>query len=294
MARLAHSEMRDGISGGDPIHGAGLKIPVDPDGQNGLQVNTADSHGEKGDAAAKTAIEPATSHPTSVIYNEENSDNGTVEFRNAAGQITGTMKFSNIENIIVCFTPGTTIATPRGERLVEDLKVGDKVITRDNGLQEIRWMGIKKLDLETLTAQPHLSPVLVQAGSLGHGLPERDMTLSPNHRVLVANDRTALYFEEREVLVSAKHLVNNKGVKQIKCLGVNYIHFMFDNHEVVLSNGAWSESFQPGDYTLHGMGNSQRSEIFELFPELKTPEGISAYQSARKTLKKHEARLIVD
>jgi hypothetical protein len=67
---------------------------------------------------------------------------------------------------------------------------------------------------------------------------------------------------------------------------------MFDRHEVVLGNGAWTESFQPGDYTLKGMGNSQRSEIFELFPELKTEAGLQDYSAARRTLKRHEAVLL--
>ena len=68
---------------------------------------------------------------------------------------------------------------------------------------------------------------------------------------------------------------------------------MFDRHEVVLSNGAWTESFQPGDYTLKGMGNAQRKEIFELFPELKTEAGLEDYTAARRTLKRHEAQLLV-
>ena len=95
---------------------------------------------------------------------------------------------------------------------------------------------------------PHLKPILIRQGSLGNGLPERDMMVSPNHRMLVANDRTALYFDEHEVLVAAKHLVNHKGVAQVDSLGTTYIHFLCDRHEVVLSNGAWTESFQPGDY----------------------------------------------
>ena len=68
---------------------------------------------------------------------------------------------------------------------------------------------------------------------------------------------------------------------------------MFDRHEVVLGNGAWTESFQPGDLTLKGMGNAQRNEIFELFPELKTDVGVNDYQAARRTLKRHEASLLV-
>ena len=230
--------------------------------------------------------------PKNIIYSPTNPENGVVNWLDTLGNVIGTTTFENIENVIPCFTPGTSIATPRGECLVEDLKVGDKIITRDNGLQEIRWVGAKAMDYKALAANPHLKPVLIQKGALGNSLPERDMLVSPNHRMLVANDRTSLYFEEHEVLVAAKHLINHRGVHEIDSMGTTYIHFMFDQHQVVLSNGAWTESFQPGDYTLKGMGNAQRNEIFDLFPELKTTEGLESYTAARKTLKRHEAALL--
>ena len=233
------------------------------------------------------------SGPLSIDYDDTNPENGVVTFYDADRNITGTMTFTNIENVIPCFTPGTLIATPKGEVPVEMLKAGDRVITRDNGIQEIRWTGQKVLGWHDLAANQHLKPVLIRQGSLGNGLPERDMMVSPNHRMLVANDRTALYFDEHEVLVAAKHLVGAQGIQAIDAVGTTYIHFMFDRHEVVLGNGAWTESFQPGDMTLKGMGNAQRSEIFDLFPELKTVAGMNGYAAARKTLKRHEALLLV-
>lgn len=217
---------------------------------------------------------------------------GSVETFDMYGNSVGVEEFTEMEEVVPCFTPGTVIATPRGEKLVEDLRVGDKVITRDNGIQEIRWFGAKFLDEKALVNNPHLRPVLVKAESMGNGLPEEDMLVSPNHRMLVANDQTALYFEEREILVSAKHIINNKDIQSVETLGMTYIHFMFDSHEVVLGNGAWSESFQPGDRSLDGIGNAQRTEILELFPELSTSEGLDAYPAARKVLKKHEAHLL--
>ncbi|MGH1368913.1 MAG: Ig-like domain-containing protein, partial [Maritimibacter sp.] len=228
-----------------------------------------------------------------VTKDPDNEENGVVEFFDDEGNSTGTMEFYNIEDVVPCFTPGTLIATPKGERLVEELQMGDKVITRDNGIQEIRWIGAKPMDWKTLNSNEHLKPVLIRAGSLGNGLPERDMLVSPNHRILVANDRTALYFDEREVLASAKHLVDNKTISTVDVKDVTYIHFMFDHHEVVLSDGAWTESFQPGDYSLKGIGNSQRQELFELFPELETQEGIEDFSAARRVLKKHEAQMLL-
>ncbi|MDT0683954.1 Hint domain-containing protein [Roseicyclus sp. F158] len=223
-----------------------------------------------------------------ITYTSDDREDGTVTFKDGSS-----MKFEEIENVIPCFTPGTLIATPQGERPVEELRVGDKVITRDNGIQEIAWAGRKNVDLAGFEADPSLRPVLIRAGSLGHGLPERDMLVSPNHRMLIANEMTSLYFEEHEVLVAAKHLVGAPGIAKADSLGTSYIHFMFEQHEVVLSDGTWTESFQPGDYTLKGIDEAQRAEIFAIFPDLKTSAGRTDYAAARKILKKREASLLV-
>jgi hypothetical protein len=188
-----------------------------------------------------------------------------------------------------CFTPGTLITTQRGELPVEHLSAGDRVITRDNGIQEVRWVGKTQMFLHDFQAEPHLLPVFIRQGSLGKGLPERDMMVSPNHRILVANERSSLRFADREVLVAAKHLVT-QGVHTVQSSGTTYIHFMCDRHEVVLSDGIWTESFQPDDHSLKSIGNAQRLEIYELFPELKTAAGRSAYGAARRTLTDTELR----
>ncbi len=223
-----------------------------------------------------------------------NSTSGTIEFLDApGGAVTGSMTFTEIEQIIPCFTPGTRIATPKGERRVEDLEIGDKVITRDHGAQVIRWVGKRDMSALKLSENPHLQPVLIPQGALGKGLPERDMLVSPNHRVMISTPEVDLHFNQAEVLVPAKHLVESGiAVQTICATGTSYIHFMFDNHEVVLSDGAWTESFQPGELALNGIDEAARAEIFELFPELEQPEGREAYGSARLSLKKHEARLL--
>ena len=222
-----------------------------------------------------------------------NSTSGTMDLLDDDGNVTGSITFHEIEKIVPCFTPGTRIATPQGARLVEELEIGDKVLTRDNGIQEIRWVGRRDLSGAELARAEHLQPILIRKGSLGRNLPERDMMVSPQHRVLISNDRASLYFEEREVLVAAKHLTWMNGIDQVEVGEIAYIHFMFDQHEVVLSDGAWTESFQPGDLTLDGMDSAQRMEILELFPELKTEDGLATYAAARRSLKRHEAVLLM-
>ena len=185
-----------------------------------------------------------------------------------------------IKGICPCFTPGTLIATPRGEVRVEELSVGDKVVTRDNGFQDIVWTGSRKISWAEIGNEPHLKPVMITQGSLGRGLPEFDLMVSQNHRILVTNDRTALRFNELEVLVAAKHLLTGRTIYEVNSGGTVYHHLMFSRHQVVLSNGAWTESFQPSDFALKGIGNAQRNEIFEIMPDLRGADG-GVYDPAR-------------
>ncbi len=189
-----------------------------------------------------------------------------------------------------CFTPGTLIATPRGAVAVETLKPGDQVVTRDNGPQDIRWIGQKRLDGPPLRLDPRLLPVLIREGALGPGLPERALSVSPGHRVLLLGDHPGLEAGEAEVFVSARHLVGTRGIEQVAVDDVTYLHFMCDRHEVVLSNGAWTESFQPADTALEAVADRAREEIFDLFPELRTGATAAGFGAARPTLGPAAAR----
>ncbi|NRB17009.1 MAG: Hint domain-containing protein [Rhodobacteraceae bacterium] len=301
---LAGGDGNDTISGGndDAADGGDLLLGQDGDdsfiniGQGEVIVGGEDDDGQDEDVLNLLGAAEAANAGGSlkVTYDAGDPEAGVVTFYDAVGNVTGTTEFSEIEHVVPCFTPGTRIATPLGERKVETLKAGDRVITRDNGIQVIRWLGRRDMTSQELSGSPHLQPVLIRQGALGNGLPERDIMVSPNHRILVANDKTALYFEDREVLVAAKHLTGLTGIDVVEISSVSYIHFMFDQHEVVLSDGAWTESFQPGDQTLRGLDHAQRRELLELFPELKTQKGQAAYPSARRSLKKHEARLLVN
>ncbi len=221
------------------------------------------------------------------------AESGTVEFEDASGNITHTMTYSEIEQVIICFAPGTGIATPRGTVAVETLAPGDRVVTRDNGVQTVRWVGRRDLRAGELIASPRLRPVLIRAGALGPNLPERDLMVSPNHRMLLSPAAADVLFAEPEVLVPAKHLVGLAGVQRVCPAGVSYVHVMFDAHEVILADGAWSESFQPGDMSLGGIGHGQREEILGLFPDLARAEGLNAYRAARRSLKRYEAQLLL-
>lgn len=169
---------------------------------------------------------------------------------------------------MTCFAPGTLIATPRGPRAIETLRPGDDVLTRDHGVQKIVWAGARAFDFAELGRAAHLAPILVSRGSLGDDLPDRDMVVAPNLRILVESGRSMLAFEEHEALVAAKHLANHRTIRTATTLGVTYVHIMCARHEVVPANGCWCELFQPADRSLNGLGNAQRNELAEIYPRL--------------------------
>ncbi|WP_299936739.1 Hint domain-containing protein [uncultured Pelagimonas sp.] len=207
------------------------------------------------------------------------------------------LTFSEIEevNYVPCFTPGTLIKTVRGEVDVAEIAKGDVILTRDNGYQTVRWAGAKVLDGNDIATNPALQPIRIAKGALGKGMPERDMVVSPQHRVVMSGYAIELLFGEDEVLVAATHLVGRPGIsRECPTVGVTYVHFMFDRHELVMSDGTWTESFQPGDLSLAGLDMDQREELLMLFPQLVSPMGREAYGAARMSLKAYQARLLAE
>ncbi|KAB7610410.1 Hint domain-containing protein [Amylibacter sp. SFDW26] len=194
---------------------------------------------------------------------------------------------------VVCFVAGTKIATPLGACNVEDLRVGDLVITKDNGLQAIRWIGHKHISGARLYAYPHLRPILIRKDALGLGYPNQDLYVSPQHRMLVNGPRVRLITGHGEALVAAKDLVNGTSIIQMPdTQRAEYIHILFDRHELVTANGTLSESFYPGGFAMDTMEDKARTELFEIFPELAvSPDNFG--QSARPLTRTVEARMLV-
>lgn len=170
---------------------------------------------------------------------------------------------------LACFASGTLIATQEGLRRVEDIAVGDLVLTADRGPQAVRWAGAARLGPADLLLRPELRPVRVRAGALGAGLPKRDLVLSPQHRLLLSGWRVEMLLGEAEVLAPVKHLIGRPGVEPVQdCRAVGYHHLMFDRHEIVFAEGMPAESFYLGERMRCAMEAGMVAEILALFPEL--------------------------
>lgn len=173
--------------------------------------------------------------------------------------------------LLLCFAAGTLIDTVNGPQRAETLEPGTDVRTQQNGLQKLCWCGSRQITDLRAPENAHLRPVIIRRGALGDGLPERDLRVSPQHRVLLSDWQNDLLFGTRDVLVAAAHLTNETSICVDEELEeVEYIHLLFDRHEVIFSEGLATESFHPGLHAMDAMERSVRDEIIEIFPDLMT------------------------
>ena len=114
--------------------------------------------------------------------------------------------------LIICFAEGTIIDTALGPRPVESICPDDMIVTKDNGLQPVRWIGTRRLDSIDLMLHPQMHPIRIKAGAFPDRTPFTDLSLSPQHRVQISDWRTEFLFAETAVLVAAKHLVNGDDI----------------------------------------------------------------------------------
>jgi hypothetical protein len=134
---------------------------------------------------------------------------------------------------MACFLGGTRILTTSGEVCVENLKVGDAVLTHDHQPVSIRWIGRQTIS-QMFADKLRVLPVRIKAGSLADGVPHRDLLVSPDHAILVDG-----------VLIHAGALVN--GTSIIRESNVpstfTYYHIETDDHSLILAENTPAETF---------------------------------------------------
>ena len=189
----------------------------------------------------------------------------------------------NTDDQPVCFSAGTMIQTPLGPRAVESLKAGDLVSTKDHGPQPLLWVGNRRM-----YAAGQYAPIRIAAGTFGT---HEDLVVSPQHRILISHWRAELMFGEHDVLVAAKHLVDGNTVRHLDAGVITYVHIMFAKHEIVNSNGLYTESFFVGDRALSVLDAAARQEILEIFKELGNLGDDIPHLAARPIMRAWEGRV---
>ncbi|MEM9497223.1 MAG: Hint domain-containing protein [Pseudomonadota bacterium] len=182
----------------------------------------------------------------------------------------GTITYSTFETGtgFPCFARNTLIETERGPVEVQHLRVGDTVVTSENGRKDIRWIGQRAFSAHELAANPKLRPVRITAGALGNGLPRRDLLVSRQHRMLVKSRIVARMFGGGEALLPAVRLTGMPGIQIDETVSsVEYFHLLLDCHEIIIAEGAPTESLFTGPEALKSLAPDAREEVLTIFPE---------------------------
>jgi hypothetical protein len=134
---------------------------------------------------------------------------------------------------IACFCLGTLIETDQGQVPVEDLRIGDRVVTQSGATRPIRWIGYRSFDLTRHPAPERVQPIHIAANAFADAVPSRTLRLSPDHAVLLDG-----------LLIPAKLLRNDASiVRETTCKSVTYYHVELDAHDVLLAEGLPAESY---------------------------------------------------
>ena len=210
-------------------------------------------------------------NPNGELLSYSLSITPTFEVRNFSVQVTADMSGNHrlaLDNFsLTCFLLGSNILCQRGTSSIECLTVGDLVQTSSGDLRPIRWIGSRKFDAIDLAVNPKLRPVRIRAGALGENMPEEDLWVSRQHRVLVRSAIAQRMFGTDEVLIPAIKLIELDGIDvDEEMQEVEYYHLLFDQHEIICSNGAWTESLFTGPEALKAVSPEARKEIETIFP----------------------------
>ena len=271
-------------------------VTIDGQGSANLDVLGNDIHAE-GSTLTVTHIngQPVTAGDTVTLatgeyvtlnadgtFTLDNDEEETNTFSYTVEDDLGNTDVGFVEvSTVPCFVAGTLINTVSGPVAVEDLERGMMVETRDHGPQPLRWIGRSQR-----RATGGDAPVVFAPGALGD---HTRIALSPNHRVLITSERAELLFGQSEVLIKAKHLVNDHSIRvQADGEHVTYVHLLFDQHEIVNGNGLESESYHPGAETLDAFDPETRAEVLDLMDDWQ-----NYGPSARPSLKSHESKLVL-
>lgn len=211
---------------------------------------------------------------------------------------TGLGPLAATEFALSGFSPSSVVETARGPVLARDMRLGDKLVTRDKGFQPVRWIGQSSVLYGDPTAKadpaeaPMSGPVRIRAGSQGTNPDAGNLIVAPGQRLLAQNPLNELLFATDEVMVSAGDMLHLDGIDAVPRDVGRWVHLLLDSHELVRVNGIWIESFAPDMWSLRVAYPQEWHAITEAMPRLKYENTAASYVEARLSLDAREARLI--
>jgi hypothetical protein len=195
---------------------------------------------------------------TSTIHTFSSDLNGITDLTYANAHLYG-INGGAIDEIVPCYCRGTLILTDRGEKPVEALEIGDRLVTAAGAIRPIRWIGTRSYAGRFTVGNRAVLPVIIRAGALADDVPRRDLAVSPEHAMFIDG-----------ALIPAHVLVNGTSVVQVDAVErVDYFHVELETHDVILAENAPSETFLDDNSRLlfHNAAS-----FWTLYPDVGRPE----------------------
>jgi hypothetical protein len=148
-----------------------------------------------------------------------------------------------------CLGRGTLIRTARGEMPVEDLTIGDMVMTT-SGAFPVKFVGRQTMRKNASASwHPSVLPIRVEKYAIDDQTPQRDVYLSQGHSLFIDG-----------FLIPVKHLVNDRSIAVAEASEtIEHFSVELDSHQVIFADGMAVETFQyaGGQVTWDNLGEYQ-------------------------------------
>jgi Hint domain-containing protein len=174
-----------------------------------------------------------------------------------------------LEDICACFGRGTLIATEGGQSAVEDLQPGDRIKTRDGGMQTLRWISTCTLPHPESGQAGEDIAIRIKADALGELRPMQDLVVSARFRLLTNHPSCAALFGSPETLAPAVDLLDGESILSVRpARDLEFFNLLFDEHQIIEANGLETESYHPGNFGVAVMSLEMQSHLRRIFPHL--------------------------
>ncbi|HEX4505309.1 MAG TPA: Hint domain-containing protein [Alphaproteobacteria bacterium] len=170
--------------------------------------------------------------------------------------------FTEESDYTPCFCRGTRIRTPGGDRPIEDLRIGDLIMTAEGQSLPLKWVGRRSYHDWLAVGNAGVQPIRFRAGSIADRVPARDLYVSPEHAMFIDG-----------MLIPAEHLVNGVSILKVEGMeSVDYFHLEFDRHVVIFAEGAKAESFVDDDSRILFHNADEYRRLYSEEPKRQYPE----------------------
>ncbi|MEP5152585.1 Hint domain-containing protein, partial [Planktotalea sp.] len=209
-------------------------------GTDGFKVEILDSGG--GVIYTNDFLPTLNSYQTfTVPVDFPSAGDYTIRFTEIGDNADGSGAVLDNVELLVCYDGRARILTPDGYTNAADLQVGQLVETL-NGSKPIRWIGRRSVSADEMASDARYSPVRICKGALGGGLPEHDLLVSRQHRIMISSPIAKRMFGDEDTLIPAIRLTELPGIFiDTSVEEIDYIHILLDDHEVLLAEGAPAE-----------------------------------------------------